>query len=649
MAQGYKASIVNILESQKDQWFRPIDVAVAPDGSLFVADWYDPGVGGHQAGDVDRGRIYRIAPPKTDYKISPVDVSSVDGAVAALLNPNALIRFKGWKALEAQGDKAEGALQKLWNSSNQRHRAQALWLLCQLPGKRDEYMNQALKDADANIRITGIRVARLHKVDIIPIVAGLKNDNSPQVRRELAIALRGNKSPQAAELWTDLALQYNGKDRWYLEALGIAAAPQWDLYFKTWKSRVGKDWTSPTNRDIVWRSRAKDAMPMMAELIKSSDEKEMLRYYRSFDFQTDPSKQQILAQLVQQTQGERVLYALKAMDASKLKMTPAITTALNKVLDGYKGKIEYVELVTSFKLKNRSKELLNLCLQYPDSLAGREAARTLLNWDETDLISDVLKGSNKDQSLAMIKTLRPHMYNQKAIELMESVMLDSARDIEVRKVAVKSFGGPWQAEDRLLALAKENKIPEDLHTAAGGVFQTAWRAALRTEASSYLKLPAAKEGASLPPIAAMVDKHGDAVRGKEVFKTLCSNCHVVKGDGVNFGPELSEIGDKLSREALYTSVLFPDQGISFGFEGYRLQLNDGSTAVGKIASETAEKVDLQYMSTQQTVAKENIVSRVKLESSLMPSSLQASMSEQELIDLVEYLASLKKDERLSAN
>jgi putative heme-binding domain-containing protein len=646
---GYKASIVNILESQKDQWFRPIDVAVAPDGSLFVADWYDPGVGGHQAGDVDRGRIYRIAPAKTDYKISATDVTSIEGAIAALLNPNAVIRFKGWKGLEAQGDKAEASLQKLWSSSNQRQRAQALWLLSRIPGKEKEYVNQALKDPDANIRITGIRIARLHKMDIIPIAASLKNDNSPQVRRELAIALRGDKSPKAAGLWTDLALQYDGKDRWYLEALGIGATPEWDLYFKTWKARVGKDWNTPANRDIVWRSRAKDAMPMMAELIKSSDDKEMLRYYRAFDFQTDPSKQQILAQLIQQTQGDRVLYALKHMDATKLKITPSIATALNKVLDDQKGKIEYVELVTSFNLKDRSEELLNLCLQYPDSVAGKEAARTLLKWDKTDLISAVLNGNNKDKSQAMIKALWPHMYDKKTIALMEGVLLDSTRDIELRKLAVKTFGGPWQAEDRLLALAKENKIPQELHTAAGGVFQTAWRAALRAEASAYLKLPANKEGASLPAISVMVDKKGDAINGKEVFKTLCLNCHRVSGEGVNFGPELSEIGDKLSREALYTSVLFPDQGISFGFEGYRIQLNDGSTAVGKIASETADKIDVQYMSNQQTVAKENIVSRVKLESSLMPSSLQSSMSEQELIDLVEYLASLKKDERLSEN
>ena len=59
---GYDAIIENILKGEKDQWFRPADVCVAPDGSLIVADWYDPGVGGHAAGDQTKGRIYRVAP-----------------------------------------------------------------------------------------------------------------------------------------------------------------------------------------------------------------------------------------------------------------------------------------------------------------------------------------------------------------------------------------------------------------------------------------------------------------------------------------------------------------------------------------------------------------------------------------------------------
>jgi len=645
---GYKATIVNILEGQKDQWFRPADVAIAPDGSLFVADWYDPGVGGHQAGDIDRGRLYRVAPKGSEYETPETDVTTIDGAITALLNPNPAVRYLGWSALAAAGDKAAPALEKLWKGSNPRHKAQALWLLTRLP-HADDYLTQAWADPDANIRITGIRVARLLNKDILPIAQKLQSDPSPQVRREVALAIRGNASPGAAAIWTTLAQQYDGKDRWYLEALGIAAEGNADAYFTAWKEKVGDAWNSPVNRDIVWRTRSKYAMPLLAELIETSNEQEMLRYFRAFDFQTDASKQQVLTQLVQHSQGDRLLYALKHMDASKLKMTPAIAAALNKVLAQKKGKIEYVELVTLFKLQNRAGDLLQLAVQYPDSAVGKESAKVLMNWDKTALIKKVALGKDRDKAAAMVKALRPLMYNPKTIGIMEAIVLDTTKNIDLRKLAMKTFGGPWEAEDRLLDLVKENKIPADMQTAAGGVFQTAWRGTIREEAAKYLKLPGSKTGTALPSIAVMTDKHGDAVKGQEVFKTLCAQCHKAKGEGVNFGPELSEIGDKLSKEALYTSILFPDQGISFGYEGYRIKLNDGSSAFGRIVSETEDKVDMQYMSNQQTVAKENIASRTKLETSLMPSNLQASMTEQELVDLVEFLSALKKDARVSKN
>ena len=44
-----------------DPWFRPVDVCSAPDGSVFVADWYDAGVGGHAFSDQTTGRIYRYS------------------------------------------------------------------------------------------------------------------------------------------------------------------------------------------------------------------------------------------------------------------------------------------------------------------------------------------------------------------------------------------------------------------------------------------------------------------------------------------------------------------------------------------------------------------------------------------------------------
>ncbi len=641
---GYKASIVNILEAQKDQWFRPIDVAVAPDGSLFVADWYDPGVGGHQVGDVNRGRIYRIAPAESAYKIPDLDLRTAEAAVTALTNPNATRRMLGWNALASMGEKGEAALSKLWTSTDQRQRAQALWLLIKIPGRADHYLAQALADDDDNIKITAIRAAKYLKKDILAVASKLMNDPSPQVRREVAIAIRGHAGQKAADIWTALAKRYDGKDRWYLEALGISATGNWDLYFDTWKKSVGEDWKTPGNTDIVWRSRSKSAMALMATLIESSDERSMLRYFRAFDFHTDVSKQQVLTALLQQNEGPKVLLALKHMDPSKLKMTPIVRNALEKVLKEQQGKIEFVELVSSFQLQERSSDLLQLAIQYPDSTVGKESAKTLLDWNKLKLITGAINSTEKNESISMVKALWPHMYNDKAIGVMEQIMMDSSKDIELRKLAVKTFGGPWQAEDRLLQLAKEDKIPADLHTAAGGVFQTAWRALLREEAAKYLKLPGSKEGGPLPSVAVLVDRNGDHIKGKAVFESLCSNCHQVNGEGVNFGPDLSEIGGKLSKQALYTSILFPDQGISFGYEGYRIQLNDGAVAIGKILSETPEQIEVQYMNTQQSVLKEKVTGRSKLESSLMPSNLQSSMTEKELVDLVAYLETLRKDQ-----
>jgi putative membrane-bound dehydrogenase-like protein len=637
---GYQASIVNILEGQTDKWFRPADVTVAPDGSIFIADWYDPGVGGHQVGDLDRGRVYRVSNSKGKYSTTLPNVTNVDGAISALLNPNPATRYLGWTALASFGLEAEGALKRLWTSANPRQRAQALWLLVRLKDKGDGYLQEALVDTDVNIKIAGLRAARMLKEDLLPIAKTLVSDPSLQVRREVAIAIRGNKS--AADIWAQLAVQHDGKDRWYLEALGIGAEGNWDLFFAAWQKQAENVWDTPAGRDIVWRSRTKASLPLLAELIKkSSNESDMLRYYRAFDFQNDPSKQKILAQLVGQTEGSKVLFAFKHMDGAKLKMTPSIKASLDKVLDQQKGKVEFVELVSSFKLQNRSNDLLALGLQYPDSVAGKEAIRTLLDWDKIDMLNGALYSKNMAQSQAIIKTLRPAMNLAKTISMMEKFALDSTRDLELRKLAIKNFGGPGQSEDRLLELAKDKKIPSDLHIAAAGVFQSSWRGSVREEAAKYITLASSKESSPLPAISVMASKEGNVGQGAALFNTLCSNCHQVNKQGVNFGPDLSEIGSKLSKEAMYKSILFPDQGVSFGFEGWRLKLKDGSEAFGRIVSETTDKVDVQYLGNTQSVNTSDIVSRMKVESSLMPSNLQSSMSEEDLVSLVEYLMGLK--------
>ncbi|MBK5278397.1 MAG: c-type cytochrome, partial [Bacteroidia bacterium] len=393
--------------------------------------------------------------------------------------------------------------------------------------------------------------------------------------------------------------------------------------------------------DIIWRSRSREAMPLMAEIIKSSDEKEMLRYYRAFDFQKDASKQAVLSKLVIQTQGEKVLYALKHMDATNLTLTPSVLAALNKTLDQYKDRLEFVELVSRFKLENRASDLLSLSLHYPDSTMGKEAMKTLLDWNKTDMIEKIIAEKNKENVQALITAIRPYMYDKKAMALMESVFMDASQNSDNRKLALQGFGSSTNSEDYLLLLASENKIPAELNSTAGGVFQSAWRPNIRAEGAKYFALPASKDGGSLASVSDLMDKKGIVENGKTIFTNTCSNCHQINGAGVKFGPDLSEIGSKLSKRALYTSILFPDQGISFGYEGYIFKMKDGSQAFGMIVSETEDKVDILYTTTQQTLDPANIVSREKQVASMMSSNLQTLMTEQELVDLVEYLQSLK--------
>jgi putative membrane-bound dehydrogenase-like protein len=299
---GYKATTEDLLTST-DEWFRPSDVCVAPDGSVFVADWNDPGVGGHNMGDRDlstmRGRVYRLAPPGHKYSVPKLNYKSAEGCVAALQSPNLAARYLAWNELHKMQGKAEKALTKVWSDDDPRVRARALHLLARIKGSEQKYVKAALKDKDSDIRITGLRIARSLEMDVIPLVQQLAKDSSPQMRRECAIALRHNKSEEAPKLWATLAQQHDGKDRWYLEALGIGADHQEDRFFAAWLGVVGDNWNTPAGRDIIWRSRSAKAAPLLAKLATSKEiaASDKPRYVRALDYIKGPEKEAALVEI----------------------------------------------------------------------------------------------------------------------------------------------------------------------------------------------------------------------------------------------------------------------------------------------------------------------------------------------------------------
>ena len=139
---------------------------------------------------------------------------------------------------------------------------------------------------------------------------------------------------------------------------------------------------------------------------------------------------------------------------------------------------------------------------------------------------------------------------------------------------------------------------------------------------------------------------GDIANGAKIFANAspgCANCHIVNGRGIELGPNLSEIGTKLGKDALIEAILEPSSGVSFGFEAWNFALKNGDEAYGLIASETADEVAVKAVGGIITrLKKSEVESRQQSKLSIMPAGLQAAMTTQDLVDLVEYLASLKK-------
>jgi len=299
---GYSATVENLIEGARDRWFRPADVCVAPDGSLFVSDWYDPGVGGHNMEDMERGRLFRVAPPNVKYTVPTYDYTKTADALEALKNPCSSVRYMAWHALLKQGKAAEAGLAKLASdTSNPRLQSRALWLLSKMPNISAKYIRQALASTNSDLRCAGIRMARQAKFATKDYIPSLLKDSSPAVLREVAVALREDGSDQMPTYWTSLANRYDGKDRWMLEALGVAAMDRWDDCLKAWLPSAGSKLNDKAIRDIVWRSRSKMAAPVMAQILEmpTLPSDEIDRFFRALDFQDSDARNQALRSILE--------------------------------------------------------------------------------------------------------------------------------------------------------------------------------------------------------------------------------------------------------------------------------------------------------------------------------------------------------------
>ncbi|MDF1861333.1 MAG: c-type cytochrome [Verrucomicrobiales bacterium] len=254
----------NSVNSETKTFFRPSDVAVGPDGALYVSDWYDARVGGHQ--DLDAtcsGAIYRIAPKGFQSKVPKIDLDTIEGQVLALKSPAVNVRAVGFEKLKAQGRKALDPVAELLKDPNPYVQARAVYLLYQLGISGPRVAGYPAEQETPELKIAAYRAMRRAGLDFTASAMRLAADPHPAVRREVALSMRNESIETAKEILVAIAQGFDGEDRSYLEALGTGATGKekevYDAVKKAMATDDSRTW-SPAFAGIAWRLHPSSAV-----------------------------------------------------------------------------------------------------------------------------------------------------------------------------------------------------------------------------------------------------------------------------------------------------------------------------------------------------------------------------------------------------
>lgn len=140
---------------------------------------------------------------------------------------------------------------------------------------------------------------------------------------------------------------------------------------------------------------------------------------------------------------------------------------------------------------------------------------------------------------------------------------------------------------------------------------------------------------------------GDTTRGPQLFTQQgCIACHTVaKGEALK-GPYLGNIATIYKRRELAEAILLPNKSIAMGFATHIFTLKDGTQQAGFVVQEAADAITIRTITSQEVrIPVAQVAKRDKLEQSIMPEQLVATLTVEDFASLVSYLEELAKSEK----
>ena len=630
-----------------DNWFRPVNFANAPDGALYVIDYYRQYLEhpdfipeavkqrlkmDFRAGD-DKGRIYRIVPDSSGPFARTVRLGSLSSAqlTQQLEHPNGWHRRTAQRLLVERQDLAVAPDLRsiVLNHSQPAVRLLALWTLEGLDGVDPDTLSSALGDPHPALREHALRLAETIPDKFVANVLAATLDESPRVAFQAALSAGGlaQRRRSAAALAGTLARFPD--DRWF-HAAALSAPPRM-------------------------------AASVLAALVD-----------REPEFFDNPTP-------------ERTSYLRSAAQVVAAQGNPAATDALLRLLSGAEplsdarwtiAALEGLGAGLSLHINGPSGsafagEAVSRFLEDPSEDLRAAASRVARHFDLAPHVRRAKQLARTPQSplgerLAAARILQAGRYADVADSLSSFLLDHSESDLRIEAArSISAFEDPDAA--RTLISAWPSSPPSVRDTIADALIRKREHAVAFVEAVRQGRIPPSEipavtlirltqhpsqrvrraaagieraderdRGRVIVEHLAVLELGGNPQRGNEVFQRECANCHLSRAQRGRIGPDLSGVANR-SKEDLLTSILDPSYAIDDRYRNNLLETTDGRFLDGIFVSETPAMVTLRGEFEDISVFKADIADLWESDVSLMPEGLEESLTQQEMADVISFL------------
>jgi putative heme-binding domain-containing protein len=684
-----------------DQWFRPVDIKLGPDGALYVADFYNKIIGHyevdlkHPGRDHERGRIWRIVykgedgqnalkAPRQDWT-----AATVDELIKDLAHPNLTVRFTAMNQLVARGGKeATKKLEKLVleKNANVWQIVHGLWVL-----QRKGHFDARLEDTDPEkvlftlwrhpdpvVRIHILRVLGAQKEWTGPwrneiVDRGGLYDKDPRVQRAAAEAIALHPAMAykyeasefgKGEMRVLLILRQEAKpaDTHLIYAVRVALREEL-MQEHAW-ANLPEKLTDRETRDLADVSLAVPTEKAAAFLLKhiedgKADRAVLPRFVHHIARHGDEAATRALlkavraktsADLMQQAALFRAIDSGtqergRTTDAEVKKWAGELADALlsgSKPAEWQTG----AELAGLLKTERHQDRLIELATTGKTPDAPRNAALNALAVIDAPKHAAVIGKALADAEAAI--GVRENAANLLARANKEETLAELLKVLPTAPARLQNsiaagLAGSKAGADKLLEAIGAGKASPRL------LQEKAVEVKLAQLNVPGMKERIAKLTAGLPAadqkLQELLKKRRDGflaakpdeMKGAAVFEKNCANCHQLGGKGAKVGPNLDGIGLR-GLERLLEDTLDPNRNVDQAFRTTVLNLKSGQVVSGLLLKEEGEVYVLADAQGKEVrVPKDAVDDKQVSPLSPMPANFGDQIAEKDFYDLLAHL------------